>query len=323
MTQDIKSNDNESNTKENAEEINEVNNEVSNTSENSITKAYSNNVAEEKAIENTAATESTDSAFTIVRHDNGIAHLVIDVIGENVNTLKAEFTEQVNAVLAEIKADKAITGIVLCSGKKGTFVAGADINMLDACQSRDEVVALSRQGQRIFSLLEQLPIPIVAAIDGACLGGGLELAMACHARVCSDNSKTALGLPEVQLGLLPGSGGTQRLPKLVGLQKALDMMLTGKQLRAKQALKSGLVDDVVPSSVLLTVAEDLVISLRERGKKTPQRKQALMDKLLENNAAGRKVVYQQAQKTVLAKTQGNYPAPVSYTHLTLPTKRIV
>ena len=181
--------------------------------------------------------------------------------------------------------------------------------MLDACQSRDEVVALSRQGQRIFSLLEQLPIPIVAAIDGACLGGGLELAMACHARVCSDNSKTALGLPEVQLGLLPGSGGTQRLPRLVGLQKALDMMLTGKQLRAKQALKSGLVDDVVPSSVLLSVAEDLVISLRERGKKTTLRKQALMDKLLENNAAGRKVVYQQAQKTVLAKTQGNYPAP--------------
>lgn len=314
MTQEIKSNENEGNTKSNAEEINEVSNDVSSTAENSITKAYSNDVVEAKVtgetiIENTAAVETTDSAFTIIRHDNGIAHLVIDVIGENVNTLKAEFTEQVNAVLAEIKADKTITGIVLCSGKKGTFVAGADINMLDACQSRDEVVALSRQGQRIFSLLEQLPIPIVAAIDGACLGGGLELAMACHARVCSDNSKTALGLPEVQLGLLPGSGGTQRLPKLVGLQKALDMMLTGKQLRAKQALKAGLVDDVVPSSVLLTVAEELVISLRERGKKTTLRKQALMDKLLENNAAGRKVVYQQAQKTVLAKTQGNYPAP--------------
>ena len=318
MTQEIKSNESEGNTKDNAEESNEVsnavNNEVSSTAENSITKAYSNDVAEakvtdEKVIENVAPVELTGSAFTIVRHDNGIAHLVIDVIGENVNTLKAEFTEQVNAVLAEIKADKAITGIVLCSGKKGSFVAGADINMLDACQSRDEVVALSRQGQRIFSLLEQLPIPIVAAIDGACLGGGLELAMACHARVCSDNSKTALGLPEVQLGLLPGSGGTQRLPKLVGLQKALDMMLTGKQLRAKQALKSGLVDDVVPSSVLLNVAENLAISLRQRGKKTIKRKQGLMDKLLENNAVGRKVVYQQAQKTVLAKTQGNYPAP--------------
>ncbi|MFT6692830.1 MAG: 3-hydroxyacyl-CoA dehydrogenase/enoyl-CoA hydratase/3-hydroxybutyryl-CoA epimerase, partial [Colwellia sp.] len=131
----------------------------------------------------------------------------------------------------------------------------------------------------------------------------------CHARVCSDNPKTALGLPEVQLGLLPGSGGTQRLPKLVGLQKALDMMLSGKQLRAKQALKSGLVDDVVPSSVLLNVAEQLAISLQKRSKKSVGRKQGLMDKLLENNTVGRNIVYQQAQKTVLAKTQGNYPAP--------------
>jgi len=253
--------------------------------------------------------DTAPSAFTLARQESGVAHLVIDVIGENVNTLKTEFAEQIDAVLAEIKADKTITGIVLCSGKKDSFVAGADINMLDACQTREEVVALSRQGQRIFTLLENLPIPIVAAIDGTCLGGGLELAMACHARICSDNVKTSLGLPEVQLGLLPGSGGTQRLPMLVGLQKSLDMMLTGKQLRAKQALKSGLVDDVVPSSVLLEVAEQKAISLHQRGKSNAKRKQGLMDKLLENNAVGRNIVYQQAQKTVLAKTQGNYPAP--------------
>ncbi len=253
--------------------------------------------------------DTAPSAFTLARQESGVAHLVIDVIGENVNTLKTEFAEQIDAVLAEIKADKTITGIVLCSGKKDSFVAGADINMLDACQTREEVVALSRQGQRIFTLLENLPIPIVAAIDGTCLGGGLELAMACHARICSDNVKTSLGLPEVQLGLLPGSGGTQRLPMLVGLQKSLDMMLTGKQLRAKQALKSGLVDDVVPSSVLLEVAEQKTISLHQRGKSNAKRKQGLMDKLLENNAVGRNIVYQQAQKTVLAKTQGNYPAP--------------
>ncbi len=263
--------------------------------------------SQEKAVASTNAV--VQSAFTLNRQDNGIAHLVIDVVDENVNTLKAEFAEQINAVLADIKADKTITGIVLCSGKQDSFVAGADINMLDACQSREEVVALSRQGQRIFSQLEQLAIPIVAAIDGTCLGGGLELAMACHARVCTDNPKTALGLPEVQLGLLPGSGGTQRLPKLVGLQKSLDMMLTGKQLRAKQALKAGLVDDVVPSSVLLAVAEQKAITLGQRGKKSAHRKQGVVDKLLENNSVGRNIVYQQAQKTVQAKTQGNYPAP--------------
>jgi 3-hydroxyacyl-CoA dehydrogenase/enoyl-CoA hydratase/3-hydroxybutyryl-CoA epimerase len=302
MTEKINSNNSEQNLEENTQVTSEESNAVE-----QVTLNTDNNDVD---VVEKASGELSDSAFTLVRHDNGIAHLVIDVIGENVNTLKTEFAEQINAVLAEIKTDKSITGIVLCSGKKDSFVAGADINMLDACKSREEVIALSRQGQRIFSLLEQLPIPIVAAIDGTCLGGGLELAMACHARVCSDNGKTALGLPEVQLGLLPGSGGTQRLPQLVGLQKALDMMLTGKQLRAKQALKAGLVDDVVPSSVLLRVAEQKAISLHQRRKTTAQRKQGLMDKLLENNSVGRNIVYQQAQKTVQAKTQGNYPAPL-------------
>jgi 3-hydroxyacyl-CoA dehydrogenase/enoyl-CoA hydratase/3-hydroxybutyryl-CoA epimerase len=269
-----------------------------------------NNATEQSQLSETQMVNDIKSAFSLVTQENGIAHLIIDVVGESVNTLKGEFAEQITQVIADIKADKSILGIVLCSGKKNCFVAGADINMLDACVTREEVVALSRQGQRIFSQLEQLATPIVAAIDGSCLGGGLELAMACHARVCSDNPKSALGLPEVQLGLLPGSGGTQRLPKLVGLQKSLDMMLTGKQLRAKQALKAGLVDDVVPSSVLMSIAEQKAMSLSQRGKHDRTRKQSAMDNLLENNTVGRNIVYQQAQKTVATKTQGNYPAPL-------------
>ncbi len=260
--------------------------------------------------------EQVASAFSLTKQESGIAHLVMDVVDESMNTLKAEFSEQITQILSEIKADKSITGIVLCSGKANSFVAGADINMLNACQSKEEVIALSRQGQMIFAQLEQLSIPIVAAINGPCLGGGLELAMACHGRVCSDNPKTALGLPEVQLGLLPGSGGTQRLPQLVGLQKSLDMMLTGKQLRAKQALKSGLVDDVVPKSILLATAEKLVTTLtntqlnagHSRTKKSTQ-KTGLVDKLLANKV-GRNIIYQQAEKSVLAKTKGNYPAPL-------------
>jgi len=256
--------------------------------------------------------DNTISAFTLVRQESGIAHLVMDVVGDTMNTLKSEFAQQVSDVLQEIKSDETIIAIVLCSGKKGSFVAGADINMINDCATRDEVVALSRQGQMIFSQLENLNVPVVAAIDGACLGGGLELAMACHARVCSDSGKTALGLPEVQLGLLPGGGGTQRLPKLVGVQKALDMMLTGKQLRAKQALKIGLINDVVPSSILMRTAEELALTLNKRGKHSAnnKRKQSIVDKALENNNIGRNIVYQQAQKSVLAKTKGNYPAPV-------------
>jgi len=257
--------------------------------------------------------ESNDmSTFTLIRQENGIVHLVMDVIGETMNTLKAEFTEQIEEVLKEIRDDSTIKGVVLLSGKKDSFVAGADINMLANMKSASEATSLSRQGQMIFEQIDNLSIPVVAAINGACLGGGLELAMACHARICSDNSKTALGLPEVQLGLLPGSGGTQRLPKLVGIQKALDMMLTGKQLRAKQALKAGLVVDVVPNSILVSAAENLVLAAQGKASKVKQsqRKISVLDKALEGNAVGRKIIFNQATKSVLAKTKGNYPSPL-------------
>ena len=252
--------------------------------------------------------ESSNSVFTLVRQENGIAHLIMDVVEDTMNTLKAEFAEQVAGVLAEIKADTSITGVVLYSGKKDSFVAGADINMINDCKTEEEVVSISRQGQMIFSQIEQLNVPVVAAINGACLGGGLELAMACHARVCSDEPKTALGVPEVQLGLLPGSGGTQRLPKLVGVQKALDMMLTGKQLRAKQALKAGLVNDVVPNSILIETAEKM--ALAGNFKQAVKFKSSLVNKFLEGTSVGRGIVYKQAKKSVLSKTKGNYPAPV-------------
>ena len=251
--------------------------------------------------------QENNNTFSLVRQENGIAHLIMDVKGDTMNTLKAEFSDEIAEVLKEIREDKAIKGLVLVSGKADSFVAGADVNMLAKCTSAAEATALSRQGQIIFDQLENLSIPVVAAVHGACLGGGLELAMACHAIVCSDSPKTALGLPEVQLGLLPGGGGTQRLPKRVGIQKSLDMMLTGKQLRAKQALKSGLVSDVVPNSVLIATAEKLALS----GKVKPKaRKLSLMDKMLEGNGVGRSILFSQATKTVLSKTKGNYPAPL-------------
>ncbi|MFT5813406.1 MAG: 3-hydroxyacyl-CoA dehydrogenase/enoyl-CoA hydratase/3-hydroxybutyryl-CoA epimerase [Psychroserpens sp.] len=255
-------------------------------------------------VKNTEQPEN-NSTFSLARQANGIAHLIMDVKGDSMNTLKAEFADEIAEILKEIRDDKTIIGLVLTSGKVDSFVAGADVHMLASCTSASEATALSRQGQIMFDQLENLSIPVVAAVHGACLGGGLELAMACHAIVCSDSSKTALGLPEVQLGLLPGSGGTQRLPKRVGIQKALDMILTGKQLRAKEALKAGLVSNVVPNSVLLKTAEQLALS----GKVKPKARQlSLMDKLLEGNGLGRSILFGQAKKTVLSKTKGNYPA---------------
>jgi 3-hydroxyacyl-CoA dehydrogenase/enoyl-CoA hydratase/3-hydroxybutyryl-CoA epimerase len=255
--------------------------------------------------------EEQKNAFTLIRQENGIAHLVMDVVGDSMNTLKAKFGEQISQILKDISDDQSITGLVIISGKKNSFVAGADINMIAGCKTAEEAMALSRQGQMIFSQLENMHIPVVAAINGPCLGGGLELALACHGRVCSDSITTSLGMPEVQLGLLPGGGGTQRLPKLIGVQKALDMMLTGKQLRAKQAFKAGLVNEVVPSSILVATAEQLALAnIGSGGVKENKRHQSFIDKLLDNNGIGRKLVYSQARKSVLSKTKGNYPAPL-------------
>ncbi|MEH8019021.1 fatty acid oxidation complex subunit alpha FadJ [Rheinheimera muenzenbergensis] len=250
---------------------------------------------------------TTTNSFSLQIRDDQIGVITMDIAGESMNVLKAAFADEISALLAEINANTQLKGLVFISGKADSFIAGADISMLDGCKTAEEAQAIGRMGQQMFAQLEQLSIPLVAAIHGPCLGGGLELAMACHARVATNDSKTVLGLPEVQLGLLPGSGGTQRLPRLVGLQKALDMILTGKQLRAAQAKKAGLVDEVVPNSILL----DAAVKRALKGK--PQREQIklnLVGKVLERTPFGRNVLFSQARKQTLKKTQGNYPAPL-------------
>ncbi|PSW18829.1 fatty acid oxidation complex subunit alpha FadJ [Photobacterium sanctipauli] len=242
------------------------------------------------------------SAFSLSYADNGIAWLKIDVPDEKMNTLQSVFAEQVSAVLEELKAKSDIKGMVVHSGKPDNFIAGADIRMLAACNTAEEACDLATQGQQLFAELENLPFHVVAAIHGPCLGGGMELALACHSRVCSDDDKTRLGLPEVQLGLLPGSGGTQRLPRLIGVANALDMILTGKQLRAKKAKKLGVVDESVPLSILLDVAEQLAL------KPKPKRRLSLQDRAMGGNALGRSLVFDQAASKTREKTRGNYPA---------------
>ena len=138
------------------------------------------------------------SAFNLtVRLDN-VAVITIDVPDEKMNTLKAEFGGQVRAILKQIRENRALLGVVLISAKTDNFIAGADINMIGRCQSAQEAESLARQGQQVMAEIQSLTIPVVVAIHGACLGGGLELALACHARICSDDGRTVLGLPEVQ-----------------------------------------------------------------------------------------------------------------------------
>lgn len=209
--------------------------------------------------------ENTSVFQFSVRNDK-VGVITIDVIGEKVNTLKAEFVQQFQDVLKQAQQHSGVKGLIITSGKADSFIAGADISMIADCKTKEEASALAKAGQDLFTQLENYPLPVVAAINGACLGGGLELALACHGRICSDNNKTRLGLPEVQLGLLPGSGGTQRLPRLIGVTSALDLILTGRQINAKRALKLGLVNDVVSQDILLDVAAKWILSGKKNRK---------------------------------------------------------
>ena len=255
---------------------------------------------------------TSTSSFELIFQENHIATIRIDVKNEPQNTLKAEFADQIQAIFTQIKNNKDVHGVVIISGKPDGFIAGADIKVLEKLKTIQDAVEVSRVGHQTFQQMNDLGIPVVAAIHGPCLGGGLELALACHGRVCTDSLKTTLGLPEVQLGLLPGGGGTQRLPKLIGIANALDMMLTGRQLKPKQAKKLGLVDEVTPQANLVKAAYELVNKIRA-GKFSRQKSSlttaALMRWALEDNKWGRQILFQQARKKLLAKTLGNYPAP--------------
>ncbi|MDK9776659.1 MULTISPECIES: fatty acid oxidation complex subunit alpha FadJ [unclassified Vibrio] len=250
---------------------------------------------------------SEQKAFSLKIDEQNIAWLAIDVPNEKMNTLQAAFADEMKEIFALLKDSSGVKGMIIHSLKPDNFVAGADVRMLEACTTASEAEALAKQGQELFQQLSDLPYPVVAAIHGPCLGGGLELALACDYRVCTDSDKTRLGLPEVQLGLLPGSGGTQRLPRLIGLLPSLDLILTGKQLRAKKAKKLGVVDACVPHTILLDVAKQLI----EKGKSKGKKKQSTKEKLMSGSGLGRKFVFEQAAKKTNEKTRGNYPATVA------------
>ncbi|KAJ0061015.1 hypothetical protein NL108_004732, partial [Boleophthalmus pectinirostris] len=242
-----------------------------------------------------------------------------------VNTLSEQLQSELTEVMGEIWSNGAVKSAVLISSKPGCFIAGADINMISACKSSQEVTQLSQEGQKMFDKIEKSPIPIVAAINGSCLGGGLEFALACQYRVATKSHKTILGTPEVMLGLLPGAGGTQRLPKMVGLPGAFDMMLTGRNIRADKAKKMGLVHQLVdPLGPGVKPAEERTIEYLEEvavdlakgivNKKVPLSKQKGLVQKLQDMVMGLGPVQNKIYKTVREKvqkqTKGLYPAPV-------------
>ena len=234
---------------------------------------------------------------------DGILVLTLDVPGERVNMLGKAMLQELHDLLGELESRVDVRGVMLRSGKADNFIAGADIKDFTGIRSSLEGETLSRQAQAVLDRLAALKVPVVAAIHGSCLGGGLETALACRYRVASDHPKTSLGLPEVSLGLIPGAGGTQRLPRLVGLRTGLDLILTGRALKPSRALRAGLVDEVVPASIVVEVARGAAARIAD-GSLVPRRRGITWGERL-----FRPLIFSKARATVREKTHGHYPAP--------------
>ena len=239
--------------------------------------------------------------------EEGLLHVRIEREDRPVNALSRAALDELTQLIAHVRSTPAIKGVLFRSGKTGNFIAGADVTELKNLQGVEAAREISQSGQRVFADLESLTIPTVALISGACLGGGLEFAMACKYRIADDSSKTVLGLPEVKLGLIPGWGGTVRLPRLVGFFDALPMILTGKMLNGFQARSKGLVHDVVPHEAFGQVGEQILKSGLPR---MHRRRSPLWKRAINSFGPLKKLVLNQAEKRVRAQTHGHYPAPL-------------
>jgi 3-hydroxyacyl-CoA dehydrogenase/enoyl-CoA hydratase/3-hydroxybutyryl-CoA epimerase len=242
---------------------------------------------------------------------DGIAVITFDLPNESVNKLSRAVKDEFVALVSRLERDTAVRGAVFISGKPDVWIAGADIEEFLQLKTASDAERLSRDGQMLLDSLERLRVPIIAAIHGACLGGGLETALACRYRIATDHPKTILGLPEVQLGLIPGAGGTQRLPRRVGLTNALDLILTGKHVRAKKALQIGLVDELVHPSILRSVAIQRAREVAEGRRKSERHTGGVKGVLIDGNPAGRAIVLRKAREQTLAKSRGHYPALIA------------
>lgn len=268
---------------------------------------------------NTKSQSNQASALSLDIDPNGVAIITYDVPGEPVNTLRASFADEFQNVINEVIGNPKIKAAVLISGKADSFIAGADIEMLKTITQAKDAENLCRTGQQALMRIQEASKPFVAAIHGAALGGGFEVALACHARIVSDDKKTVLGLPEVQLGLLPGIDGLQRLAQKTGLQVAMDYGLTGKNMKPHKAKGLGIADDVVAPSILKEVAVQAALTLASQSPpfalsnpKTKAKKldaDALTKAALEANPLGRAILFKKAREELLKKTGGHYPAP--------------
>ena len=261
------------------------------------------------------------SIFKLEDRGDQLWRLVFDLPHEKVNKLNRRVMDEFSEMLSSLERmgkEGKIEALVLVSGKPGNFIAGADIEMIRAVQTIQEAENLSQAGQKLADGWEDLPFITVAAIEGAALGGGCELALASSAIVMSDDPAAKIGLPEVMLGIIPGMGGCIRLPRKVGVATALDMILTGKTLNAERAYRAGLIEQWLPkqdfeNSVFRWVKANLkTLKAGQRIAKEPKLggMGGPVGALMEKTSMGRNVIFKKAREGVLSKTKGQYPAPL-------------
>ncbi|CAM9826360.1 unnamed protein product [Ectocarpus fasciculatus] len=262
---------------------------------------------EDPASVESASAKSPRFFQPVEKLDNGVAIIRIDG-PEKMNTISGDFRQEIEDIWSgQIADDASVKAVVFISGKPDNYIAGADIRMISATEDKADLKQVCMDGHATFDILAKKGIPVIAAINGACLGGGLEWALHCDYRLATTSPKTVLGLPEVKLGLLPGWGGTQLLHPLVGLQTALDMILTGKNIRPHKALKMGLVDQLVDPASLEAVAVEAAASLADGSLKSKRKPKALMNKIIEDTPMGRSIMWKKVGEKVAKSTGGNYP----------------
>lgn len=249
-----------------------------------------------------------EKMFHLTLGDDQIAIVTIDMPGERVNKLNSRYLGEIEQLFDHLKT-KSVKGLILISGKEDSFIVGADIRELKRLNSPAELEELSHKAQMILYRFSELPFPTVIAIHGACVGGGCELALAFQYRLLTPDPKSQIGLPEIKVGLFPGAGGTQFLPRLIGLVPALDLILNASVLRPKKALKLGLVDELVHQNLLIPRAKQVIQELSDRTLIPKRPKLSWMQRFLGNTNIGRALLQWQTTKILNQKTGGKYPAP--------------
>jgi 3-hydroxyacyl-CoA dehydrogenase / enoyl-CoA hydratase / 3-hydroxybutyryl-CoA epimerase / enoyl-CoA isomerase len=251
------------------------------------------------------------NAFRLEELDGPIALLTFDVPEQSVNTFSQPVMAELDGLVNQLAQRKDLRGLLLKSGKKGQFIAGADLKEMGslAFATKDQVLPALKAGHSVFGRFSRLPYPTVALIDGNCMGGGTEISLALDYRLAADNPATKIGLPEVKVGIIPGWGGTQRLPRVVGIQQAIQMITSVEPIDAREAAKCGLVFDAVPSERLIDEGRRLVDFARESGEWQELRRKKEQPLGLSDDQLN--FAFGVSEGAVRGATKGQYPAPLA------------